>query len=174
MTLRYNLHYLSSKVQICQQKFLSILLSIYFTNNCDLVLLSGCIALLGYLYMEDIGITIAAKISEYLVDPLLQHVWYMFSFNKFVRKLQHQKGILISTQRSVNERIKEVKRKTEIIAEIVERWVNDVMNVLEKVEKLEAKVRENKSCHYGIFQYFLAKEVARVIEKIRMLSNYTF
>ena len=81
---------------------------------------------------------------------------------------------MILTQRSVDERKKEAKRKTKIIDETVERWMNEVRNILEEVEKLEAKVRENKSCCRGTFQYFLAKEVARVTEKMMKLNNYTF
>ncbi|XP_029129663.1 disease resistance protein At4g27190 [Cajanus cajan] len=122
--------------------------------------------------MEDIAISIASKIAEYLVKPLLQHAHYMFSFNKIVRNLHNHKDRLILTQRSVNERKKEAKRKTEKIEDIVEKWMDDVSNVLVEVEKIEEKTKEKSRCYRGPFQYLLAKEVARLTEKMSKLNSY--
>ncbi|TKY51601.1 disease resistance protein [Spatholobus suberectus] len=121
--------------------------------------------------MEDIAITITAKILEYLVKPLSDHARYIFGFNKIVRNLHDQKVKLISSQRRLNERMKEARRKTEIIEEAVEKWMNDVICVLEEVEKLEEKTKENTRCYHGPFQYLLAKEVARVTEKMAILNT---
>ncbi|KAK7391148.1 hypothetical protein VNO78_19556 [Psophocarpus tetragonolobus] len=122
--------------------------------------------------MVDVAISVAAKIAEYLVKPLLHHAHYMFGFNKFVRNLHDKKHALILTQRSVNERMKIAKRKTETIEEVVVKWMNDVSSVLEEVEKLEEKTKEKNRCYGGAFQYLLAKEVARVIDKMRKLNSY--
>lgn len=125
--------------------------------------------------MADITFSIVAKISEYLVEPLLHHARYMFCLKKIVRNLHDKKEELVLRQRSVNERMKEARRKTEIIEEAVERWMKDANNVLKEVENLEVKTEENKRCYRGgPFQYFLAKEVASVTEKIEMLNTNSY
>ncbi|CAI8586843.1 unnamed protein product [Vicia faba] len=97
--------------------------------------------------MKDIAISIAGKLSEYLVNPMLNHARYMFSFNQINRSLYVQKDELIVTQKSVKERMKEARRKTKIIEEPIERWMNDDNNVLQDVEKLEEKTKDNKGCY---------------------------
>jgi len=70
--------------------------------------------------------------------------------------------------------MKESRRKTEIIEESVERWMNDVKNVLKDVEKLEDKTKENKGCYHVPLQYFLAKEVENATEKMMNLNSCNF
>lgn len=119
--------------------------------------------------MADIAVSIIAKLSEYLVDPILNNARYVFGFNQIVRGLYDQKDELIVTQKSVKERMKEARRKTEIIEEAVERWMNDVNNVLKDVEKLEEKTKDNKGCYRVPFQYFLAKEAENATKRMKNL-----
>ncbi|TKY56604.1 putative disease resistance protein [Spatholobus suberectus] len=114
--------------------------------------------------MDDICLSIVAKIGEYTVDPILHHAQYLCYFNNFAEKLPNAKEELELTRDSVMERVSEDINRTEKIEPTVEKWLKDVQNVLE-----ELKV--SKSYFKSQCQYFLAKEIARKIEKMTQLNH---
>ncbi|KAL2317393.1 hypothetical protein Fmac_031269 [Flemingia macrophylla] len=92
--------------------------------------------------MEDILISVAAKIAEYTVDPIFHHAQYMCCFNNFVEKFLNAKRELESTQESVKERVKQAINRTEEIQPTVEEWLKDVENVLKEMQETEKRILE--------------------------------
>lgn len=122
--------------------------------------------------MEDIGLSIIAKIAEYTVHPILSHAQYLFCFKNFATNLLDAKRELELTRDSVKERVKEATNRTEKIEPTVEKWLKDVENVLEEVQMLEGKITEaSKNCFRRQCQYFLAKKVARKTEIMTQLNH---
>ncbi|CAJ1970785.1 unnamed protein product [Sphenostylis stenocarpa] len=76
------------------------------------------------------------------------------------------------TRDRVKERAKEAHNRTEKLEPTVEKWLEDVENVLEEVQLLEGRISEvNKSYFKRQCQYFLAKEIARKTEEIIQLDR---
>lgn len=53
--------------------------------------------------MTEVVITIATKISEYLVGPAIRHGYYLFCVGKLTRKLEEEKKKLISRKDDVSQ-----------------------------------------------------------------------
>ncbi|KAI4315947.1 hypothetical protein L6164_023970 [Bauhinia variegata] len=95
--------------------------------------------------MAEVGISVAAKGAEYLVQPLIHQGQYLFCGNKILKSLEDKKQELILTQSNVLIGVEEAKRKTERIEDVVEKWSTEVQSLLEEVEKLEQHIKAN-SC----------------------------
>ncbi|KAK7300783.1 hypothetical protein RJT34_11633 [Clitoria ternatea] len=121
--------------------------------------------------MEDIALSVIAKISEYAVAPILRHAQYLCCFNNFVGNLPNVKRELELTRDSVKERVREATNRTEKIQPTVEKWLKDVENVLEEVQMIEGRISEARKSYFRRqCQYFLAKEIARKTEKMTQLN----
>ncbi|KAI4332264.1 hypothetical protein L6164_017187 [Bauhinia variegata] len=94
--------------------------------------------------MAEVGISVATKVAEYLVQPIIRHGQYLFCANKFLKNLEDKKKELVSTQDIVLKRVEEARRKTERIEDVVLKWLTEVQTLLEEVEKLEQEVKEKK------------------------------
>ncbi|WVY89640.1 hypothetical protein V8G54_035154 [Vigna mungo] len=126
--------------------------------------------------MEDFVLSIAAKIAEYVVDPILHHAQYLCCFNNFASNFPNAKEQLELTRDRVNEQIREAINKVEKVEPSVEKWLKDVEKVLEEVQILEEKILHvNKSCFRRQCQYSLAKEIERKTpEMIQFHRNSKF
>ncbi|KAL2324933.1 hypothetical protein Fmac_023991 [Flemingia macrophylla] len=122
--------------------------------------------------MEDILISVAAKIVEYTVSPVFHQAQYICCFKDFVEKFQNVKRELESTQENVKERVKEATNRIEEIQPTVEKWLKDVENVLKEVQETEKKILEiSESCFKKRCKYFLAKKIEREIENMTRLKR---
>jgi len=122
--------------------------------------------------MEDFFLSIATKIVEYAVFPILDHAQYLCCFINFASNLPNVKEQLELTRESVNKRIREITNKTEKIEPPVEKWLKDVERVLEEVRLLEQRILNvNKSYLRRQCQYSLAKEIARKTTKMIQLHH---
>jgi len=121
--------------------------------------------------MEDFFLSIAAKIAEHAVLPILHHAQYLCCFHKFALNLQNVKEKLELTRSSLKERIREATNRTENVEPTVEKWLKDVEKVLDEVKLLEERVSNvNKSYFKRQCQYSLAKEIARKTTKMIQLD----
>ncbi|XP_014522415.1 probable disease resistance protein At4g27220, partial [Vigna radiata var. radiata] len=126
--------------------------------------------------MEDFLLSIAAKIAEYAVDPILHHAQYLCCFNNFGLYLPNVKEQLELTRDRVNEQITEAIIKVEKVEPSVEKWLKDVEKVLEEVQMLEQRILSvNKNYFKRQCQYSLAKEIERkTTEMIQLHHNSKF
>ncbi|KAI4332230.1 hypothetical protein L6164_017154 [Bauhinia variegata] len=122
--------------------------------------------------MAEVGISIAAKVAEYLVQPIIRQGQYLFCENKILKNLEDKKKELMSTRDIVLKRVEEARRKTERIEDVVHKWLTEVQTLLEEVEKLEQQVKANNSCFQGRCptwrRYHLCKEM--VVKKNMMIN----
>jgi len=126
--------------------------------------------------MEDFFLSIATKIAEYAVFPILHHAQFLCCLNKFALKLPIAKEQLELTRDSVKERIKEAINKTEKVEPSVEKWVKDVEKVLEEVKMLEERISSvSKSYFRRQCKYSLVKEIeTKTTEMIQLVCNSKF
>ncbi|KAI4332272.1 hypothetical protein L6164_017195 [Bauhinia variegata] len=122
--------------------------------------------------MAEVGISIVAKVAEYLVQPVIRQGQYLFCANKFLKNLEDKKKELMSTQDIVLKKVEEAKKKTERIEDVVQKWLTEVQTLLEEVEKLE-QVKANNSCFQGRCptwrRYHLCKEM---VEKTKVMIEF--
>ncbi|XP_022637899.1 probable disease resistance protein At4g27220 [Vigna radiata var. radiata] len=126
--------------------------------------------------MEDFFLSIATKIAEYAVHPILHHAQYLCCFNKFASNLPNAKEQLELTRDEVKERIREAINRVEKVEPTVEKWLKDVEKVLEEVQMLEERILSlNKYYFRRQCQYSLAKQIERkTSEMIQLHRNNKF
>ncbi|KAJ7949634.1 Disease resistance protein [Quillaja saponaria] len=130
--------------------------------------------------MADLGISVAVKIAEYLVNPAIRQARYLFCFNKFVADLEKEKKRLMSTRDGVQECVKEAIKRTEKIEIVVEKWLENSDDLIQEVEKLEEDMKVNMNCFLGccpnyIWRYRLSKKVSKKREAmIELIVNSKF
>ncbi|MED6216200.1 hypothetical protein PIB30_005079 [Stylosanthes scabra] len=101
--------------------------------------------------MADIVISIAAKISEYVVDLAIRHAQYLFCVRRFIKNLEKEKQKLISTLGRVQERV-EATYKTEQVKDSVLKWINEAEKLVEEVKNLETE-RDSWKLFQGAIEY---------------------
>ncbi|KAI4338224.1 hypothetical protein L6164_016568 [Bauhinia variegata] len=129
--------------------------------------------------MAEIGISIAAKVAEYAVVPLLRPVIcyavYLFCDNKIKRNLEATKAELKSKEQNVLKRKEEARNRNENTVEDVEEWLNKVSRVMEEVGQLEEQMKEGSSCCWGwcstLKGYRLCKKFAKITDSMKHLNQ---
>ncbi|XP_028800061.1 disease resistance protein At4g27190-like [Neltuma alba] len=120
--------------------------------------------------MAEVGVSVAAKLAEYLVHPTLQQLQYLFCVGKITKNVEIRKEELILKQGRVQERVQEAVNRTERIDDEVHRWKNDVKSLIEEVENLEERLRANHGCLRGLCptwrRYYLCKKLAKTIRRM--------
>ncbi|KAI9124745.1 hypothetical protein K1719_004072 [Acacia pycnantha] len=96
--------------------------------------------------MDAVGISVAAKLAEYLVDPTLRQLQYLFCVSKIARNVETKKEELILKQGRVQERVEEAIKRTERIDAKVNKWKNEVVILIAEVENLVQELRANNGC----------------------------
>lgn len=124
--------------------------------------------------MAEIVISIAAKVSEYVVDSVIRQGQYLFHVSKIIKNLESKKEELISTRDDVQKRV-EATNKTEKVDDAVLEWLNEVKNLIEEVEKLETETETNSSCFQGQCsirkRYRHYKQMQKKIETLILLNK---
>ncbi|KAI9124832.1 hypothetical protein K1719_004159 [Acacia pycnantha] len=125
--------------------------------------------------MDAVGISVAAKLAEYLVDPTLRQLQYLFCVSKITRNVEIKKEELILKQGRVQERVEEAIKRTERIDDEVNKWKNEVVILIAEVENLVQELRANNGC----FQrwrptwrkYRLCKVLAKEVQHMTELNT---
>ncbi|XP_028800062.1 disease resistance protein At4g27190-like [Neltuma alba] len=120
--------------------------------------------------VTEVGVSVAAKLAEYLVHPTLQQLQYLFCVGKISKNVEIRKEELILKQGRVQERVQEAVNRTERIDDEVHRWKNDVKSLIAEVENLEERLRANHGCLRGLCptwrRYYLCKKLAKTIRRM--------
>ncbi|KAK7372240.1 hypothetical protein VNO80_05614 [Phaseolus coccineus] len=122
--------------------------------------------------MEDFFFSIATKIAEYAIVPILDHAQYLCCFHNFALNLSNNKEQLELTRDSVKKKIREATNRIEKVEPTVEKWLKDIEKVLDEVRMLEERIlKVNKSYLRRQCQYSLAKEIERKTTKMIQLNR---
>lgn len=100
--------------------------------------------------MASILISIAAKIVEYPVHPILRQFDYLFDFTKNARNLSEQAEKLKDLQLQVNQAVQRAATKGDLIEPYVKPWLASVDDLLDQVRKIEEQSRINRNCFGGL------------------------
>ena len=123
--------------------------------------------------MADIVISIAAKIAEYLVDPIERRLSYLFSHRGHIHRLQKEVVELMHLRDDVRIAVEEAMRRGDQIRPTVQHWLTRADELTRQAEVL--MIDENKSCFNGWCpnlksRYQLSKKAQKmsyVIDKIQ-------
>ncbi|KAI5660509.1 hypothetical protein M9H77_29302 [Catharanthus roseus] len=100
--------------------------------------------------MAEIGISVAAKVAEYLVAPIGRQFGYLFLFNNNLKNLQKQIDQLKTMRVVVERQVDAAKRNVEAIRPDVEEWLSKVeIAMLESEEIFEKNDKIGTSCFRG-------------------------
>lgn len=126
--------------------------------------------------MAEVVVSVASKVSEYLVDPILKEVYYLFCVCKIIKDVENEKRKLSTTRCHVSERAKEAEMKrTERVEDVVQKWLQEVQSVLDEVENMEKEVNV-KGCFRELCptwkRYRLCKQLSKkMIVRMRELNS---
>ncbi|XP_027368624.1 probable disease resistance protein At1g61180 [Abrus precatorius] len=107
-----------------------------------------------------------SAISRDLVRGVVNQLRYPYCFNKFVDELEKEEGNLIATRNTVQDRVAHAQKQAKKSTEVVEKWLNDANNDVEKVNQLLTEARTKKTCCFDlcsnwIWRYQLGKKLAK-------------
>ncbi|XP_027340950.1 probable disease resistance protein At5g43730 [Abrus precatorius] len=123
--------------------------------------------------MANIVMSVVSSVGKYLVEPIIPEIQYFFCVDKVIKDLEKEKKELTSERDNLLNRIERAKERTEIIEKSVEKWLNDVQNILEEVEDLEIKMNIDSSCFHGWCptwrRYLLLKQM---VEKTKAMGEF--
>ncbi|BAT98746.1 hypothetical protein VIGAN_10007500, partial [Vigna angularis var. angularis] len=110
----------------------------------------------------------ASSVSRDLVCGALNQLRYLRSFNNFVKKLEQGEDDLIVTRDDVQKSVEDAKRKTKEISGVVDKWLQNAMSDIGKVNQLLEEARTNKMCCFGycpnwIWRYRTGKKLANKV-----------
>ncbi|KAK4275858.1 hypothetical protein QN277_018872 [Acacia crassicarpa] len=125
--------------------------------------------------MVEVGVSVVAKLAEYLVDPTLRQLQYLFCVGKVTRNVEIRKEELIFKQGRVQERVQEAINRTERIDDEVDNWKKDVESLIAKVENLEQELKAYNGCLRGWCptwrRYRLCKMLAKTTNRMIVLNT---
>ncbi|XP_052726027.1 uncharacterized protein LOC108334976 [Vigna angularis] len=110
----------------------------------------------------------ASSVSRDLVCGALNQLRYLRSFNNFVKKLEQGEDDLIVTKHDVQKSVEDAKRKTKETTGVVDKWLQNAMSDIGKVNQLLEEARTNKMCCFGycpnwIWRYRTGKKLANKV-----------
>lgn len=92
----------------------------------------------------EIVTSVVAKIGEYLVEPIGQQFGYLIFHKSYIKNVRDQFQRLGVERSELLLRVNAAKRKGEVIAPRVARWIQEVDNINESVQRfLEKDVKAN-------------------------------
>ncbi|XP_017426386.2 disease resistance protein SUMM2-like [Vigna angularis] len=110
----------------------------------------------------------ASSVSRDLVCGALNQLRYLRSFNNFFKKLEQGEDDLIVTKHDVQKSVEDAKRKTKETTGVVDKWLQNAMSDIGKVNQLLEEARTNKMCCFGycpnwIWRYHTGKKLANKV-----------
>ncbi|TXG69585.1 hypothetical protein EZV62_004520 [Acer yangbiense] len=101
------------------------------------------------LKMAEVGISIAAKVAEYTVDPLVTQLGYMWKYKSNFKNLEKQVQKLEGTHAMVQHSVEEATRNGEEIERKVVNWLDNVKEINEEATKI---IENNNSANMRCFK----------------------
>ncbi|XP_024952002.2 probable disease resistance protein At4g27220 [Citrus sinensis] len=117
-----------------------------------------------------------SKIGEYLVEATIHQVCYLFRFKSNVESLMNEdKNLRLALDR-VQLQVNRAKRNAEDIEKDVQKWLDEVSDIITAVQKLGGEIQAKKTCLSGLcpdlgWRYRLSREVEKMTGKLLNLVN---
>ncbi|XP_052726036.1 disease resistance protein At4g27190-like [Vigna angularis] len=110
----------------------------------------------------------ASSVSRDLVCGALNQLRYLGSFNNSVKKLEQEEGDLIVIRDDVQKYVEHAKRKTRETSGLVDKWLQDAISNIGKVNQLLEEARTKNMCCFGycpnwIWRYRMGKKLANKV-----------
>ncbi|CAL5202236.1 unnamed protein product [Lathyrus oleraceus] len=125
--------------------------------------------------MANIVITIASNVGKYLAGPVIREIQYLLCVNNVIDLLENEREGLSSERHNLQTRVAQAKERTEVIEKPVEKWLNDVENLLKEAEALVQRTETDLNCFQGWFptcnRYLLCKEMVKKIEAMEKFKG---
>ncbi|KAG8637046.1 hypothetical protein MANES_15G072800v8 [Manihot esculenta] len=130
---------------------------------------------------ENISVSIASKIAELLVEPIVHQLRYIFCFSNIAEDLKQQEKNLTLAQDRVQNAVDAATRNAEEIEKDVLAWLTDANKALEDAKCLENEKEEGKRCFskwcpYFISRYRLSRKMAKKglsLSKLQEKGNFS-
>ncbi|KAK9290792.1 hypothetical protein L1049_008970 [Liquidambar formosana] len=122
----------------------------------------------------EIVIAVVAKISEYLVEPVVRPAGYLIYYNRNVSTLNSQVEELGHARSRLQHRVEAARWNGELIHDDVHSWLTKVNEINGQVETFQNEVKENKGCLGGwcqnpISRYSLSRKAKKRTEVVNEL-----
>ncbi|MCI27172.1 disease resistance protein, partial [Trifolium medium] len=105
--------------------------------------------------------------------PVIREVYYFLCVNNVINDLENQMEALTSERDNLLIRVAQARERTEIIEKPVEKWLNDVENLLREVDVLLQRTETDNNCFQGWFptcgRYLLCKQM---VEKVTAIGKF--
>ena len=126
--------------------------------------------------MANILISIAAKIAEYPVIPILRQFEYLTKFDKNVKNLKQQVQKLEILKLQINKEVERATRNGDIIEPQVQRWLASVDDIINQVRNIEDETKIYKNCFHGfcpncIYRYRVSRKSTKKAKLITTLQK---
>ncbi|KAL2534950.1 NB-ARC domain-containing protein [Abeliophyllum distichum] len=85
---------------------------------------------------ERIGFSIAGKLSEYAVDPILRKLKYLFRYKSNIQNLRNKVKDLENKITEVQLRVDEAYRNTEVIGPSISEWLQKAVDLKKEIDEV--------------------------------------
>ncbi|CAK7338457.1 unnamed protein product [Dovyalis caffra] len=125
--------------------------------------------------IESVGESIMSKIAEFLAEPAIRQLRYMFCFNNFVQEFNEQKQNLTLEQDRLQNAVRVAEWNAEEIEKDVNKWLEDANNEIEDAKHFDEQIGNNGKCFTWcpnwMPRYKLSKALAKKIETLSKLEE---
>ncbi|KAJ9691581.1 hypothetical protein PVL29_013693 [Vitis rotundifolia] len=127
--------------------------------------------------MVEIVISVAAKVAEYLVDPIIRPLGYLFNYHRNITDLNQQIDSLHLARERLQIPVDEANRQADEILPGVQEWLTYAEGIIQKRNDFNEDERKaSKSCFYLKSRYQLSKQAeeqaAEIVDKIQEAHNF--
>ena len=127
--------------------------------------------------MVEIIISVAAKVAEYLVDPITRQLGYLFNYRRNMMDLNQQINSLHLARVRLQIPVDEAYKQGDDIFPGFQEWLTCGEGIIQKRDDFNEDEREaSKSCFYLKSRYQLSKQAkkqaAEIVDKIQEAHNF--
>ncbi|XP_044472973.1 probable disease resistance protein At4g27220 [Mangifera indica] len=108
--------------------------------------------------MVDVVVSVAAKIAEYLVDPVVRPICYLLDYKRNYQNLKTEVEKLKDARERIHHSINDARRRGEEIEGDVEKWLISANKTSDEAERVfEYEDQEDNWCLMGLCPNFMAQ-----------------
>ena len=117
--------------------------------------------------MAEICVSVAAKVAEYLVGPILRPLGYLCNYRLNITDLNQQIDRLRHASVKVEKSVEEANRQGDEIFPGVQEWLTYAEGIIQNRDDFNEEERKSsKSCFYLMSRYRLSKRAKKRAEEI--------
>ena len=127
--------------------------------------------------MVEIVFSVAAKVAEYLVDPIIRPLGYLFNYRRNITDLNQQIDSLDLARERLQIPVDEANRQRDKIFRDVQEWLTYADGIIQRRDDFNEDERKaSKSCFYLKSRYQLSKQAekqaAEIVDKIKEARDF--